>query len=105
MDPITAAVDELILELRQLGELPGDAKLSEEDVQAAAAWLRDGWTKPRQIAGFTPAQLPTLVLIWLVLLAEPEVVLKLHPAVQEVANGEVGTIGLAVALTVIMASR
>jgi hypothetical protein len=61
---------------------------------------------PRQgIAGFTPAQLLTLVLVWLVLLAEPEVVPKLHPAVQEVANGEVGTVGLAVALTVIMASR
>lgn len=59
----------------------------------------------QNIAGFTPAQLLMLVLIWLVLLAEPAAVLKLSRGVQEVVNGDFGTVSLAVALTVIIASQ
>jgi hypothetical protein len=105
---------------RGVPDWPGDQKVIMIDgMHALFTEFLEYWDEPqvgeargllgkahRQgIAGFTPAQLLTLVLVWLVLLAEPEVVLKLHPAVQEVANGEVGTVDLAVALTVIMAPR
>jgi hypothetical protein len=46
-----------------------------------------------------------LALIWLVLLGEPAIQPKLPLVVQQDLNSEVGTVGLALALTAIIMSR
>lgn len=56
-------------------------------------------------AGSNAGLLLMLVLIWVVLVGIPAAELALPPEAQTVINSEIGTIGLAVALTVILGQR
>jgi len=64
--------------------------------EAVATATRDG------IAGLTPVQLLIVVLVWLLALGTPLIQETLPPEAQQVVTGDIGTAGLALAITTLI---
>ncbi len=85
-DTITLSEDASVLRLEGIGELVARAS-------------RSG------IAGLSTAQVLTLVLLWLLTIGTPVVQMALPPDAQTLLSNEYGTIGIAIAITLVIFSR
>ena len=78
----------------------GASVLPLEDISELSAKVtRDG------IAGLSTTQVLTLVLLWLLTIGAPIVQQALPPEAQALLNSEYGTVGIAIALTLVIVSR
>jgi len=82
-----------IINARQV-HVTGAEIVSVDETMATAS--RDG------IAGLTPVQLLIVVLVWLLAFGTPLIQQTLPPEAQSVVSGDIGTAGLALAITTLI---